>query len=105
MSEISREVRETEDSSEERWSKTRPRALSTGTDANKLTTSKETKISSLDIVVIAVLRDYALPAVIFPLIVYDMFTLMLARIVLHDVIISLFVNFPVSRFLLIVFTE
>ena len=39
--------------------------------------------------VIAVPLDYALPAVIFPLIVYDMFTLMLARIVLHDVIISL----------------
>ena len=40
-------------------------------------------------VVIAVTLDYALPAVIFPLTVYDMFTLMLARIVLHDVIISL----------------
>ena len=50
MSEISREVREAKDSSEERRSKTRPRALSTGTDVNKLTTSKETKMSFSDIV-------------------------------------------------------
>ena len=50
MSEISREVREAKDSSEERRSETRPRALSTGKDVNKLTTSKETKISFSDIV-------------------------------------------------------
>ena len=50
MSEISREVREAKDSSEERRSKTRPRALSTGTDVNKLSTSKETKMSFSDIV-------------------------------------------------------
>ena len=39
-----REVREDNDSSEERSSKTRLRALSTGTNVNKLTTSKETNV-------------------------------------------------------------
>ena len=41
MSGISREVREAKDSSEERRSKTRPRALSTRTDVKTLTTSKK----------------------------------------------------------------
>ena len=50
MSGISREVREAKDLSEERRSKARPKALSTGTDVNKLTTSKETKVSFSDIV-------------------------------------------------------
>ena len=47
MSEILREVSEAKDSSEVRM---RPRALSTVTDVNKLTTSKETKFSFSDIV-------------------------------------------------------
>ena len=50
MSGILREVREAKDSSEEKKSKMRPRALSTGTNVNKLATSKETKISFSDIV-------------------------------------------------------
>ena len=50
MSGISREVREAKDSSEKRRSKTRARALSMRTDVNKLTTSKETKISFSDTV-------------------------------------------------------
>ena len=49
MSGISIEVREAKDSSEEKRSKMRPRVLSIGTDVNKLTTSKETKISFLNI--------------------------------------------------------
>ena len=50
MSEIAREMRKDKDSSEVRSSKTRLRALSIGTDVNRLTTSKETKISLSDIV-------------------------------------------------------
>ena len=45
MSEISKEVRKTKNSPEEKSSKARPRASSTRTDVNKLTTSKETNIS------------------------------------------------------------
>ena len=51
MSGISRKVREAnKDSSEESRPKTRPRTLSTGTDANKPTTSKEAKTSFSNIV-------------------------------------------------------
>ena len=50
MSEIAREVRKDKDSSDVTSSKTRLRALSIGTDVNRLTTSKETKISLSDIV-------------------------------------------------------
>ena len=50
MSEIAREVRKDKDSSEVRSFKTRLRALSIETDVDRLTTSKETKISLSDIV-------------------------------------------------------
>ena len=50
MSEIAREVRKDKDSSEVGNSQTRLRALSIGTDVNRLTTSKVTKISLSDIV-------------------------------------------------------
>ena len=49
LSGISTEVCKAKDSSEERRSKTRPKDLSTRTDVNKLTKSKETKISCSDI--------------------------------------------------------
>ena len=50
MSGISRVVCKAKNSSDKRRSKTRPTALSTGRDVNKLTTSKEIKISPSDIV-------------------------------------------------------
>ena len=47
MSEILRRVREGKESSDARSSNTRARALSTGTDVNKLTTSNELNIHFL----------------------------------------------------------